>query len=368
MYCSSSPVPSVATTSACVSPRVNSAEPWARGRTPTSATIGRTVFTSRPSMRAPVSRMFQRTTLAWASLKTLLTFSASNFGLAFRGHELGHDLRLDGVDGAVALLLDGLPVGLAQVRLGDLEHRLLDLRGVGRLEVARLLRGLLGEADDRLDHRLEMLVAEHHGAEHHVLGELLRLRLDHQHGVLRAGDDEVERGVLHLRDRRVELVPAVDVADARGADRAHEGHAGERQRRGGRDDRHDVGIVLEVVREHGDDDLGVVLVALDEQRADRAVDEARDQRLLLGRAAFALEVAAGDAAGGVGALLVVDGEREEVEAGLRLLVARRRSRARWSRRRSRPRRRRPGGPSCRSRARACARPRSALRVGYRTFL
>ena len=44
MYCSSSPVPSVATTSACVSPRVNSAEPWARGRMPTSETIGRTVF------------------------------------------------------------------------------------------------------------------------------------------------------------------------------------------------------------------------------------------------------------------------------------------------------------------------------------
>jgi hypothetical protein len=43
MNCSSSPVPSVATTRACVSPRVNSAEPWVRGRTPTSRTIGRTV-------------------------------------------------------------------------------------------------------------------------------------------------------------------------------------------------------------------------------------------------------------------------------------------------------------------------------------
>ncbi len=41
--CSSSLVPSVATTSAWVSPRVNSAEPWVRGRMPTSATIGRTV-------------------------------------------------------------------------------------------------------------------------------------------------------------------------------------------------------------------------------------------------------------------------------------------------------------------------------------
>jgi hypothetical protein len=57
---------------------VNSAEPWVRGRMPTSARIGRTVRTSRPSMRLPSSRMFQRTTLAWASLKTALTFSGSN--------------------------------------------------------------------------------------------------------------------------------------------------------------------------------------------------------------------------------------------------------------------------------------------------
>ena len=61
MNCSSSPVPSVATTSAWVSPRVNSAEPWVRGSMPTSATIGRTVFRSRPSMRVPLSRMSLRT-------------------------------------------------------------------------------------------------------------------------------------------------------------------------------------------------------------------------------------------------------------------------------------------------------------------
>ncbi len=171
MYCSSSPVPSVATASACVSPRVNSAEPWARGRMPTSATIGRTVLTSRPSMRVPVSRMFQRTTLAWASLKTALTFSGLELLPRPRpGRGLAITFCLDGVDGAVALLLDGVLVGLAQVAFGDVEHRLLDLGPVRRLVVARLLGGLFGQADDRLDDRLEMLVAEHHGPEHHVLG------------------------------------------------------------------------------------------------------------------------------------------------------------------------------------------------------
>ena len=69
------------------------------------------------------------------------------------------------------------------------------------VELARLLRGLLGELDDRLDHRLEMPVAEHHGAEHHVFGQLLGFGLDHQHGVGGAGDHEIELALGHLVER-----------------------------------------------------------------------------------------------------------------------------------------------------------------------
>jgi hypothetical protein len=67
------------------------------------------------------------------------------------------------------------------------------------------------------------------------------------------------------------------------------------------------------VREHGDDHLGLVAPAVDEQRTDRTVDQAGDQRLLLGRTALALEIAAGNAAGCVGLLLIVDGQRQEVD-------------------------------------------------------
>ena len=42
MRCSSSLVPSVTVTSACVSPRVKSAEPWVRGSTPASPQMART--------------------------------------------------------------------------------------------------------------------------------------------------------------------------------------------------------------------------------------------------------------------------------------------------------------------------------------
>jgi len=43
-----------------------------------------------------------------------------------------------------------------------------------------------------VDHRLHAVVAEHHGAEHDFFGQLLGFGFDHQHGVLGAGDDEVE--------------------------------------------------------------------------------------------------------------------------------------------------------------------------------
>ena len=98
------------------------------------------------------------------------------------------------------------------------------------------------------------------------------------------------------------------------------GTPGQGERGGGGDQGHDVGVVLHVVGEHGDDHLRLVLEALHEQRPDRPVDQARGERLLLARAAFALEKAAGNLAGGVGSLLVVDGEGEEVHAGPRALL------------------------------------------------
>ena len=114
--------------------------------------------------------------------------------------EMRHRLLLDGGDGILAFGLARDRIGRAQVLLDEAEHFLLDRRVVRDREIARLLRGLLGEFDDRLDHRLEMPVAEHHGAEHDVFGELFRFRFDHQHRVLRAGDDEIELALGHLVD------------------------------------------------------------------------------------------------------------------------------------------------------------------------
>ncbi len=157
-------------------------------------------------------------------------------------------------------------------------------------------------------------MTEHHRAEHDLFVEFLGFRFDHQHGVAGAGDDQVELGFDHFVERRVEHIFVVDEADAGGADRTLERRTRQRQRCGRGHHRQNVGIVLHVVRQRRHDHLGFVAPALDKQRADRAVDQTGDQRLLLGGTAFALEVAAGDAARGVGLLLIVDGERQEVDA------------------------------------------------------
>ena len=58
--------------------------------------------------------------------------------------------------------------------------------------------------------------------------------------------------------------------------------------------------------------MHLALEAVDEARANRAVDHAGGQRTLLGGTSLTLEVAAGDAADRVHLLDEVDGQREEV--------------------------------------------------------
>ncbi len=118
------------------------------------------------------------------------------FGREFRlpalGRERRRNLGLDGVDRGIALLLLGHRIGGAQIGLAHFEHRLFDRRNIVCVEFARLLGRLFSEPDDCLDDRLERGVAGHHRFQHHVLGQLLGLRLDHQHRVRGAGHDQIE--------------------------------------------------------------------------------------------------------------------------------------------------------------------------------
>ena len=123
------------------------------------------------------------------------------------------------------------------------------------------------------------------------------------------------------RDPLVGVVAvAGDEREAHTGDRAGERQTGDlgRERRGV--DRERVVELAGRDREHGDDDLDLVAEAVDERRAQRAVDETADEDRLGRGAALATEERAGDLAGGVRALFDVDRQREEVEAFARVLA------------------------------------------------
>ncbi len=145
-----------------------------------------------------------------------------------------------------------------------------------------------------------------------LLGDLVGAGLHHHHRLLGADHDEVE--VRHVAQAvgGVHHHLAVDQPHPHRAHRVVERDVGEHQRDRGAVDGEDVGIVLAVGREAEGDDLGVGDVAFGEQGAQRAVDLAGGDDLLLRRPAFALEEAPRDAPGGVRVLTVVDREREEV--------------------------------------------------------
>ena len=172
------------------------------------------------------------------------------------------------------------------------------------------LAGLLGELALRGAELLDVLVRDVERVEDLGLGDLAGAGLDHQDRLVGAGHDQIEIGALE----QVELVGvddevAVDLADPDRADRRRERDVGDHQRRGGAVHREDVVRVDVVDRHRHRHELRLVAPALGEQRADRAIDQARGQRRLLPRASLALKERAGDLPGRVHALLDVDRER-----------------------------------------------------------
>ena len=208
--------------------------------------------------------------------------------------------RLGGVAGSahgrLAFQLFGQRIGLGQVLADELLDRREFLGMVFGFELEGLLGGFFSQVDDRIDDRLNGIMTGHDSAEHHVFRQFIGFRFHHHHGIGCAGHDEVEFGFFELIDGRVDDVLTILVANASSADRAHERGAGQDERGRRADHAEDIGIVLKIVGHAGKHDLDFVLEALDEERADRTVDQARGQRLFFGRATFTLEEAAWDAA------------------------------------------------------------------------
>jgi hypothetical protein len=148
------------------------------------------------------------------------------------------------------------------------------------------------------------------------LGHFEGAALDHHDRVGRAGDDHVHIGELERLEGRVEHPLPFHAAHADAGDRARPRDLARAERERGRDQAEDVVVILLVGGEDVDDDLDFVLEAFREERPDGAVDDAAGEDLLVARAPFALDEAAGDLARGVGLFLVLDGEREEGQRAL----------------------------------------------------
>ena len=188
-------------------------------------------------------------------------------------------------------------------------------RGPDELEGGLGLAGDAHQLPDGLDDGLDRLVGEGEGLDETLLRQLVGAALDHQHVLLVADVDQVERRGEHLLDCGIGHELALDQADADGRDRTVPGDIGNGEGGAGAVHHRDVGLVLLVGGKQKADDLHLVEEPFRKERAARTVAEARGQDLLLGGAPFALKVAAGEAARSVVLLAVVHSQGEKVLSG-----------------------------------------------------
>ena len=165
----------------------------------------------------------------------------------------------------------------------------------------------------------DLLVAEHDGADHLVVRDLVRARLDHEDGVLGACKVEMDGALCALRGIGIDDVLAVHKSHDDGTGGSHPGDIGNGERDGGADHGKGLGCDVRLHGERGRHDDDVVEQSLGEQGTKRAVDEARREDRLVARSALPSFEAAGNLADGVHLLFIVHLKGEEVDAVARRL-------------------------------------------------
>ena len=193
---SSLSVPSATTLSACVWPRVKSAEPWVRGVTPTSIEMSRISSAARPSGRffwtAIRSRMIAFSSLSNASCAAARR-SRVAVALGIAGRAASRIAASTALVASWRSSLSSTCVAASSAapceRADRLEQPGVDLRD-DDLELG--LADLLGELALERAELLDLAVGDVERVEDLRLGDLARAGLDHQDRLLGAGDDQVE--------------------------------------------------------------------------------------------------------------------------------------------------------------------------------
>ena len=217
--------------------------------------------------------------------------------------------------GAVELFEGGVQL---RGRIGA-DRRVDVFRNVVQLHLTLGLADLLLDALDEGAQLLDLFMAEEDRADHLLVGDFLRPRLDHHDRVLRTGKAEGEAALFALSVVGIDDILAVHHADLHGAGRTGPGDVGNAQRDRAAEHRERFGRDVRVDGERGRDDHDVVEQALREERTDRAVDETGGEDPLIARTPFALFEAARDLADRVHLLFEVDLQREEIHPVARLI-------------------------------------------------
>ena len=166
-------------------------------------------------------------------------------------------------------------------------------------------------------------MGEEDGVQHFLFGNFLCTGFDHQDGVLRAGNGQVQAADLELFHRRVDDEFAVHQADAYTGNGSQEGDVGYAQGCGSTNHAGNVRGIVGVYGNSRADNLHIVMVAFGEHGADGTVDEAARQDGMRARTSFAFNETAGNLAYGVHLFFKVDGQGEEIHAFPRGLGTRR---------------------------------------------
>ena len=172
----------------------------------------------------------------------------------------------------------------------------------------------MGQLDLQVADLADVLVGLGDGLGHEALGQFAGEPLDHEDGVLAAGDDQVQIALFQVVVRGKDDELAVDVGQSHRAQRSLEGQRRDRQRGRGPVHGQDVAVVLLVGGQHEALDLDFVEEPLGPLRPDGPVHEPGGENLLGGRAAFALEESAGEFARRGHALAIIARQREEIAA------------------------------------------------------
>ena len=124
--------------------------------------------------------------------------------------------------------------------------------------IPRWISGAGGKVIDRFDLHLHLLMREQNRAQHLIFGQFGRLRLDHEHRILRARNHHVELRALQGFEQRIQQVKVVCESHTIRADWSGKRYAGNRQRCGRPNHGNDVWVDLSIRRHYCGDDLHFV--------------------------------------------------------------------------------------------------------------